>query len=620
MLDVAETSNWNLNKYAINARLSDLSTNSMNTLQNDLLPMVSPLQQNPADWIPTTGTIISKMGHVTLKATGGQSKMNVFSALNIGSKYIAIVNLYNVNWLSAEAAGLDFQSYSQRLALMCFNKSIQKDYFLFESFTATVTGAIQLVATGNNLANTGIVPIGTSLVEFDSNLICIVPWTQALEDMLSLVKSNYTYGRVLPISAMKALDNKPVAIPVVQSLLLKSSYKKDVNMMIMYGQSLAVGGGATDDMTNKKKTLSFAGGYNEYASNLDISVPAQVSAYYGTDLVLLQSLSGLSHSPAGAAAVAWMQLLEAENVIDLTSFDYQFLLSTPGYSGISITGLIKGQVYYNRLLLSVQKGFELSLKAGKTFGVPVLFYVQGEADMTWSTASFYAVLKQLFIDLNTDIKAITGQTEDVKFIPYQTSPVTTQSGYENSGPSFAQLQLALEGGNVYSAASMYQYTYGVGDMWHPADRAVVGQQLGIIAKRIVNDENPYPVFYPKSRFVQNSGSYWVLNIEFNVPVAPMRFDVSGDLWHNPNGKQVNYGFKLLNSSLANIISAEPTIKRGNTLVIKCTENPTGAKLSYAIDGHYGGGNLCDSQKITIVNKSTNYVVDNFCVAFKDYVI
>jgi len=157
-------------------------------------------------------------------------------------------------------------------------------------------------------------------------------------------------------------------------------------------------------------------------------------------------------------------------------------------------------------------------------------------------------------------------------------------------------------------------------MWHPADRAVVGQQLGIIAKRIVNDENPYPVFYPKSRFVQNSGSYWVLNIEFNVPVAPMRFDVSGDLWHNPNGKQVNYGFKLLNSSLANIISAEPTIKRGNTLVIKCTENPTGAKLSYAIDGHYGGGNLCDSQKITIVNKSTNYVVDNFCVAFKDYVI
>jgi len=39
-----------------------------------------------------------------------------------------------------------------------------------------------------------------------------------------------------------------------------------------------------------------------------------------------------------------------------------------------------------------------------------------------------------------------------------------------------------------------------------------------------------------------------------------------------------------------------------------------------LNGHYGGGNLCDSQNITIKIKNINYVIDNFCPAFKDYII
>ena len=44
------------------------------------------------------------------------------------------------------------------------------------------------------------------------------------------------------------------------------------------------------------------------------------------------------------------------------------------------------------------------------------------------------------------------------------------------------------------------------------------------------------------------------------------------------------------------------------------------KISYAVNGHYGGGNLCDSQNITIKNKGIDYVVDNFAVAFSEYLI
>jgi hypothetical protein len=57
----------------------------------------------------------------------------------------------------------------------------------------------------------------------------------------------------------------------------------------------------------------------------------------------------------------------------------------------------------------------------------------------------------------------------------------------------------------------------------------------------------------------------------------MRFDVSGDILAQPNGKQIYYRFKLLNSSATSIIAAEPVIKRGNT-VIKCTENPVRCEI------------------------------------------
>ena len=404
----------------------------------------------------------------------------------------------------------------------------------------------------------------------------------------------------------------------VLSTPYSAQYGWDINMLINYGQSLSVGGGASDTNTNFRRTLSFPGGNNEWASNVDINDPTSVAAFYGDDFVLLPSVSNTYFAPVNTNAIAWMSCLEKENNVDLSTFDYQFILSTPGYSGAPIESFAKGTIYYNRLLFSVQKAFNHSAKLGKTFGVPALFWVQGEANVNDTQAVYYGKLSQLFSDLNTDIKAVTGQTEDVAFITYQMAPVIGVEGRTDSGPSFAHLQAAQDIENCYLGGAMYQFAYG--DFWHPIDRAIIGLQAGIVAKRVINDKKPYPLFFPINHYIQNNAGVWLLNIKFGVPVPPMRFDVSGDIWHNPNGKQPNFGFTLLNASGVNIIAEEPTIRRGDTMIIKCTENPTGAKLNYALNGHYGGGNLCDSQNIIVRNKNIDYVVDNFCVAFKDYII
>ena len=411
----------------------------------------------------------------------------------------------------------------------------------------------------------------------------------------------------------------------------KPFYKKfdyNINMLICYGQSLSVGGGATNADSNFRNIISFKGGCNEWGSKVDINDPKSVADFYGDDFVFLDSLTGKGWPPVAAIAVSWMNLLEQENNVDISQFDSQFLLSTPGYSGISIEKLSKDTEYYQRLLLGVKKGYEFSKKANKTFGVPCLFWVQGEANVKTDTeAQYYKKLKKIFIDLNNDIKSITKQKKDVVFITYQTAPVIGTIPYPSAenpriyndcGPSFAQLKLAKEKNNVFMGGAMYQYAYG--DLWHPKDRATVGVQLGIIAKRIINDKASVKVFSPKKHNIKQKGDKWIVSVKFDVPVSPMRFDTSADKFHNLNGKQKNYGFSLRNESGAEIISKAPYIIKGNTLVIECYENPKKAKLNYALNGHYGGGNLCDSQNISIDNKNITYVIDNFCPAFRDYII
>ena len=473
--------------------------------------------------------------------------------------------------------------------------------------------------------------------EYQAELFFICNYIEgaSLDDYMDLYASSRYYPKYLPKDlATKAFVNDEIKKIDVSSRQLAKDLKfsGDVNMLINYGQSLSVGGSLNKNAGNFYKTLVFNGGGNEWASNVDINNTTSVEDFYGDELYILEETSKSVGTPVGCNALAWMKLLAEENDIDLNTFDYQFLLSTPGLSGAPIESFIKGTSCYQRLLFSVTKGKELSNKACKNFNVPAVFWVQGEGNTGVSSSypeeamlDYFNKLKQMFIDLNNDIKEITGQKNDVIFITYQMAPVLgidfETRHYTYSGPSWAHLKAALELPNVYLGGAMYQYDYGT-DLWHPLDRCVVGLQAGIVAKRIINDGRPYPVFYPKSYWIQedSANNQWLLSIKYDVPCEPMRFDISGDKYHNINGKQPNYGFTLRNLAGDDIIKADPVIRRGNELVIICKENPIGAKLSYAVTGHFGGGNLCDSQNLTMTVNNTEYLIDNFAPAFLNFVI
>lgn len=417
-----------------------------------------------------------------------------------------------------------------------------------------------------------------------------------------------------PGLALESYVNNTISTSINSSSLGLNSNtfnpKYDVEMLLSGGQSLNVGGGAASAANDFKNTLSFAKGSGLY--NKAFTTESDKTAFFGTDLTPIVKAEE-SYPPITASTISILRLLEQENRLDINNFGSSFMPFAWGSSGTSITTQNKGNIAYSNMIEVVTKANEYTVKKGKTFAVRTMNWYHGEADKSQTKEWYYNHLATLFTDINNDIKLITGQTEDIEFFTYQTA------GWADKymGIQEAQLQLSTERANVHMAGAMYQFTYS--DSFHPVDRAVIGLQTGIAIKRVVYDNLGWRDFKPIShKVITNNGKYYI-HLKFDVPVKPLRFDTTGNVWHNPRGKQTNYGFEVIGGGIEKQI-AEPFVTRGDTVVLTTSENPVGMIIKYAVTGHDGGGNLCDSQNISIKNKNIDYIVDNFAVSFSNYII
>jgi hypothetical protein len=84
--------------------------------------------------------------------------------------------------------------------------------------------------------------------------------------------------------------------------------------------------------------------------------------------------------------------------------------SAAGRGGTAIAGLSKGTVPYARLISQVAAGRALS---GGHYSVPAIIWMQGESDA--GNPNYAAQLRQLFTDLDADVRATAGQAQTVQF-------------------------------------------------------------------------------------------------------------------------------------------------------------------------------------------------------------
>lgn len=388
-------------------------------------------------------------------------------------------------------------------------------------------------------------------------------------------------------------------------------YDAEYNQFIIYGQSLSIGGNFNYPI-DFPDCYTFSGGI---LTNYNPTNVREQEVYYGYDFIPLQK-NGIETQGKGLVKIL-KELIRYENGLSYNDQNFSCIVNAPGACGMPYCYLSdKNDIYYRRLIESVVKAKEFATEKGKSFCVPVLCYIQGEStnDMNDIESVFYSKLEKLFDNLNTDIKAITGQVNDVQFINYQIASFSPCDG-GTSGRALAQLQISKDKINVHFGCAMYQLSYL--DLYHVdnVSTRLMGAMMGVVAKRAIIDRQKMNPISPLSCTIEKKESLWLIKMKMNVPVKPLVFDETVNFRYKV--KPMNKGFSILNSNLSEIISSI-TLTDGETLNIFCTEDPAGKELTYAIGGHYSGGNLRDSQgdNIKINCETIKIRVDNWCPIFR----
>lgn len=384
------------------------------------------------------------------------------------------------------------------------------------------------------------------------------------------------------------------------SVSLLSRFPSEINMVLSYGQSLSTGTSGTPSisLTQRFDNLRFEGG-----------VRSQDSADPYTAFVPLveQDNGPLGETPVSGATDAVKELIFLEDGLEFTDHSFQLLGSAPGAGGTAIAGLSIGTGPYNRFMNDVQAGYDLAQAEGRSFKVGAFFWTQAESDYINSTPkeTYKTAFVKLRNDLESEVQAVTGQSEPLACISYQ---VNGHSVYGHSGDPYlavAQLEVSRENANHYVACPLYWSPQKVHQSAENYKR--LGAYYGLAYKRIVVDGQDWKPLQPEQ--VDHQGR--IILIRFHVPKGELTFDTT------LIGLRADYGFQVVDDQGAAIAIDSVTIVGPDTLkLLTATAIPAGGRVQYAFND---GGNLRDQQGDSIVfdPNGLNFPLHNWCVIFDE---
>ena len=380
-------------------------------------------------------------------------------------------------------------------------------------------------------------------------------------------------------------------------------YPYQMSYISCFGQSLAEGSqtGLTDGIN-----LTTAQEYDNIGFAGRANAPTQTYAL----TVANTQVGTRGESPIYGTLGHIKELILEENGLAYAYNDFQLVGCCNGWSGYPIDSLKKNTLPYNYVISQATAGTSIAAGLGKTFGCIATTYMQGEANEAMDPSLYVTKEKQLAVDFNTDIKAATGQKQDIPFITYQVG-TGADGGYGVRSIALAQLQAANESHLIYMACPMYQFDYY--DQYHinATSAKWVGGYLGLAIKRIVVDKVDWQPLKPVTHI--QSGT--TLDLVFNKDGLVL------DTTLVP--AQTNHGFQVLDSGGSAITISSIVVLSPNRVRFTLATAPTaGAIIRYGFanatgKGAYigGCGNLRDSQGDTIIYSAINKPMHNWCVIF-----
>lgn len=370
----------------------------------------------------------------------------------------------------------------------------------------------------------------------------------------------------------------------------------------VYGQSYALGEEAV-------RITDFDSLRIKYNGRIVTEHMGHVFGYYDHSNRYKQYLKRLFHYDKKAFELSVYSM--AESLASQLGKDTMICIFPGGHGMNTIQELMKPVEPYNKFIAEIAHARHEAQRRGWEFYVPAVCWMQGESDIVeYPDYDYKEYFYKMYNNLNTDIKAITRQKEDIRIISYQTSTITkglrynpqNYDGTEARTPT-TQMELILDDTLIWASGPTYPYDFVNESLHIDAE----GQRnIGLLAAKsalgILRKEKRNIGLLPLSYEVDGND----IRIRFNVPCPPLCFDTIRVR------KADNFGFNVIRKDGTDIIS-HVTID-DNSIIINCTGSPKDGKLRYGVNGEFlkGGrtngsrGNLRDSQRL----------IPNWCLLFE----
>ena len=197
---------------------------------------------------------------------------------------------------------------------------------------------------------------------------------------------------------------------------------------------------------------------------------------------------------------------------------------------------------YQATLIETQAIARLASAMGKTFGIGAIIVTHGEADA--GNASYESDLYQLWSDYETDLSALTGQTQKILMITSQMNSVN-----DRAASTLAEWKIGVDHpGDVVCSGPKYQYPYFAGDHVHLVTDGYrqLGEKYGqIYFERVVLGHDWQPL---APTTIERSGPR-TITVHFHVPVPPLVWETTFTPPHQSSPEwQAGNGFELRTST------------------------------------------------------------------------
>jgi hypothetical protein len=371
-------------------------------------------------------------------------------------------------------------------------------------------------------------------------------------------------------------------------------YSEAINAVIGYGQSNSVGAGGQPalSLTQPFSNITFTGGVKS-------SSPSDMAGFGP----LIENNLGEDNAPVSirgetilsVACNYAVHLASAYAGVDPS--DFRIFACTAGQGGTAIAGLVKGTAPYNRLLAQATAARDNAVALGKKLVIQTVLWIQAETDCDQgtSTAAYLAHMLQLPIDLNADLKAITGQKSDVHILLTQPAYKAATNG---GAVQLAQFYAVQRSPLIHFVSSTQHFDY-YSDWLHLANTG--HQQLagyfGRAIYQLLIEQRVPDCLWP----IEATAAGQQVRLRFDVPGNPVAVDLAN------LASTLNRGIKIVDDTGTPGLSS---ISAVGDVVTMTLDRDLGANpfLRYAIDyrgtglGMSGGGsgNLRDSTPGTII--------------------